>query len=95
MFVVMLKYVKPLEEVDKHLPAHLAYLDRQYALEHFIVSGRKVPRTGGVIVASVPDRATLDAILAEDPFAQNGVAQYEVTEFEPVRWDARFSPFLP
>jgi hypothetical protein len=30
-------------------------------------------------------RDSLDAILAADPFAQHGVARYEVTEFKATR----------
>ena len=48
--LIVLTYVKPLEEVDALLPAHVAWLDQGYAQGLFLVSGRRVPRTGGVIV---------------------------------------------
>lgn len=83
MFVILLHYIKPLEEVDRHVAAHRAWLERHYASGHFLLSGRKEPRTGGVIVALAEDRAALDAILAQDPFALAGVADYTVTEFIP------------
>ena len=69
--------------IDQHLDAHVAYLKRQYAAGNFIASGRKVPRTGGVILASVSSRAKLTSILAEDPFHKAGLAEYSVTEFSP------------
>lgn len=69
--------------IDQHLDAHVAYLKRQYAAGNFIASGRKVPRTGGVILASVASRAKLTSILAEDPFRKAGLAEYSVTEFTP------------
>ena len=81
MFIVSLTYNRPLTEVDLHLEAHVAYLQAQYAKGHFIFSGRKVPRTGGVIVAKVKTRDELEAILAKDPFAIAGIAEYEITEF--------------
>lgn len=81
MFVVSLTYVVELSEVEPHLAAHVEFLEWHYARGHFVASGRKVPRTGGIILARVASREQLDAILAEDPFQQAGVAEYEVTEF--------------
>ncbi len=80
MFIVSLTYVAPVERVDAALAAHVAYLDEQYAAGVFLASGRKVPRTGGVILASAESREALDAVLARDPFVVAGVAAYEVTE---------------
>ncbi|MGW5671691.1 YciI family protein [Micromonospora sp. NPDC003776] len=81
MFVVTLSYLTDLDQVDAALPDHLAWVERQYADGVFLASGRKVPRTGGVILAAGLDRAELDRRLATDPFAERGVAAYEVTEF--------------
>lgn len=83
MFIVSLTYTAPLEEVDKHLDDHVTYLKRQYAAGNFVASGRKVPRTGGVILSKLKNRATLEAILAQDPFHRAGVADYDVIEFDP------------
>jgi hypothetical protein len=44
-----------------------------------------VPRDGGVIVASGIERDRLDAIVAEDPFAQQGLAHYDIIEFKATR----------
>ena len=82
MFIVALTYVKPIEEIDPLLPAHIAWLQEQYGAGRFFASGRKVPRTGGVILAAKMPRPELDAILAADPFHQNNVARYDVTEVE-------------
>lgn len=81
MFVVSLTYICPLAEVDSHLEAHVAYLKKEYAKGSFIASGRKVPRTGGVILSAVKSRQELEAILAKDPFQQAGIAEYSITEF--------------
>ncbi|WP_455385284.1 YciI family protein [Acidihalobacter prosperus] len=83
MFIVSLIYTAPLEEVDRHLDEHVSYLKRQYAAGSFVASGRKIPRTGGVILSKLENRATLDAILEQDPFRRAGVADYEVIEFDP------------
>ncbi|MBU0962134.1 MAG: YciI family protein [Proteobacteria bacterium] len=81
MFVVSLTYERPLEEVDNHLDAHVAWLQEEYGKGSFIASGRKVPRTGGVILSGVKTRDELQLILAKDPFQQAGIAQYDITEF--------------
>ncbi|WP_394939662.1 YciI family protein [Psychromicrobium sp. YIM B11713] len=83
MFIVSLSYLVELEQVDRFIPAHLEWLEQNYTDGVFLASGRKVPRTGGVILASGLNRAELDARLAEDPFSVQGIAEYAVIEFEP------------
>ncbi|MGE4799155.1 YciI family protein [Yersinia hibernica] len=81
MFVVSLTYHQPLDIVEPLTESHKEWLKKYYAQGVFIASGRKVPRTGGIILAKSIERAMLDNILAEDPF--NAVANYSVTEFIP------------
>jgi uncharacterized protein YciI len=69
--------------VDKHLDAHVAYLKQEYGKGNFIASGRKIPRTGGVILSNVKTKNELEVILAKDPFYQKGIAEYDITEFIP------------
>ena len=51
MFIVLLTYRKPLAEIDRLMDDHVAWLKGHYAAGLFIASGRRVPRTGGVILA--------------------------------------------
>ncbi|UQA91833.1 YciI family protein [Streptomyces halobius] len=81
MFVLELTYTAPIERVDAALQEHVAWLDEQYAAERFIAAGRKVPRDGGVILAAGVDRATVEQLVAEDPFSIAGVCDYRITEF--------------
>lgn len=83
MFIVSLNYKSDLVEVDKHLDAHVDYLKQEYANGNFIASGRKIPRTGGVILSCVKDKDELDRILARDPFNKAEIAEYEIMEFAP------------
>ena len=83
MFIVTLTYCKPLADIDALMQAHVDWLRRCYDSGLFIASGRRVPRTGGVILARSGDRAALDAALAEDPFVTNGAATVDVVEFTP------------
>ena len=93
MFVVMLTYVKPLPEVDRHMRAHMKFLHEQYAARIFIASGRQVPRTGGVILARAASKQALVELMQRDPFCQSGVATFEVIEFRTSQHDPAFAPF--
>lgn len=81
MFILELSYTAPLDAVDRVRDEHMTWIAEQYAAGRFLVSGAKVPRTGGVILAYNMPRDDLDAIIASDPFTREGVAAYEVTEF--------------
>lgn len=85
MFVVSLTYTSPIEGIERFLSEHVEYLDQHYASGHFQLSGRKVPRTGGLIIATAKNRDELEQILAKDPFHREGLASYEVTEIVPTK----------
>ncbi len=53
MFIVSLIYTCDLDKVDKYLPQHVQYLKERYLKNNFIASGRKVPRTGGIILSKL------------------------------------------
>ncbi|MEK1862674.1 MAG: YciI family protein [Rhizobium leguminosarum] len=79
MFILSLTYVKSNDEADRHMEPHMAWVKEGYAKGWFLASGRKVPLTGGVILA-IGDRAAVEACVATDPFTIHGVAEYEITE---------------
>lgn len=83
MFLVLLTYQKPLAEVDRFVSEHREFLARQYEAGHFLLSGRKEPRSGGVILASSDSREQLEMILRQDPFHREHIATYEMIEFLP------------
>jgi uncharacterized protein YciI len=81
MFVVDLHYIVPLEKLDAHMTEHVKYLHKYYKLNVFVASGRKVPRTGGVILALAKSKEELQSILEEDPFYIHKLAEFNITEF--------------
>lgn len=85
MFIISLIYKAPLEIIDQHLENHVDYLNQQYELGNFIVSGRKVPRTGGIILSKISSKNELLEILSEDPFKKNNLADYDIIEFIPTK----------
>ncbi len=83
MFIVNLTYKVSLDQVDQHLAAHVAYLEKQYAAGNFLASGRKNPRNGGIILVKNMNKEQLLKILAQDPFQQYDLVDYELLEFIP------------
>jgi len=81
MFVIELTYKAPLAEIDARMKEHMAFLRNYYASGNFLVSGRQVPRTGGVIIAVGESKETIEAIMREDPFVSHGLAAVRVIEF--------------
>lgn len=81
MFIVDLKYIVPLEKLDEHMEAHVQFLRKYYDQHIFVASGRKVPRTGGIILALAKDEEALKKILMEDPFYINRLADFTITQF--------------
>jgi uncharacterized protein YciI len=85
MFVLLSRYLKPLDEVDKVVGEHRAFLEKHYASGELLISGPQNPRTGGVIVTHETTREAVEAMLANDPFVREGIAEYQIVEFKPTR----------
>lgn len=85
---------KEIQDVEKFIDAHIQFLDTWYKNKKFIFSRRKNPRNGGVILAYKLDKKELMEIIKQDPFYQNEIADYEITEFIPTKYDENFAPFM-
>ncbi|BBB15378.1 uncharacterized protein RVIR1_08970 [Candidatus Rickettsiella viridis] len=94
MFLVLITYKKPIEEIDRYLLEHRKFLDIGYKNNYFVVSGPRNPRTGGVILSQLNNRNQLENFLKDDPFFIHGIASYEVIEFVPVKCHLDFSSFI-
>ena len=81
MFVIELIYKTDLAQIDAHMRAHVRFLKKYYAAGHFLVSGRKIPRDGGIILAVGRSRAEIQSIVEEDPFYEHGLADFRIIEF--------------
>ena len=81
MFVVELIYKADLSAIDAQMRAHMAFLKKHYAAGTFVVSGRKIPREGGIIIAAGKSRQEIEAIVREDPFCKLGLAEFRIIEF--------------
>ncbi|HVS90684.1 MAG TPA: YciI family protein [Mucilaginibacter sp.] len=94
MFIIDIHYTAPPEEVDKHRDGHVAYLKKYIENNTFLVTGRKVPATGGILIANAASREEVEKIITEDTFYQNKVAEMTITEFTHARHNAILDDLL-
>jgi uncharacterized protein YciI len=81
MFVIELIYKAELADIDAHMAAHVVFLRKYYAAGNFLVSGRKIPRDGGIVLAVGKSRQEIEGIVREDPFYEHGLADFRIIEF--------------
>jgi uncharacterized protein YciI len=81
MFVIELVYKADLSQIDAHMAAHVTFLNKHYAEGTFLISGRKIPRDGGIILAVSKTRAQIEAIVKDDPFHKHGLAEFRIIQF--------------
>jgi len=79
--VIELIYKVDLAQIDAAMKPHVAWLKQHYAAKTFVMSGRKEPRDGGIILAAGDDRAAIEAIVKSDPFVSRGLADYRIVQF--------------
>jgi uncharacterized protein YciI len=94
MILILIRYVKPIEEVEALTPQHRAFMDELVREGKLIVSGPREPRTGGVLLTTFETEVEAMKRLVDDPFFEHGVAEYEAIRFRASRHDPRFAPFL-
>ena len=80
MFIIELVYKVDLKEIDAHMTAHVKFLNKYYANGTFLVSGRKIPRDGGIILAAGKTRQQIEALILEDPFHKHGLAEFRASQ---------------
>ncbi|MBB4952529.1 uncharacterized protein YciI [Agrobacterium vitis] len=79
MIILSLTYKADVAQADVYMQAHLDWVRQGYERGWFLASGRKIPRTGGVILAK-GERAEIEAFVATDPFVIHAIADYDITE---------------
>jgi hypothetical protein len=94
MFIISLTYKSSIENVEQHIPQHTIFLNKYYESGNFIASGRKEPRAGGIIIANAASQNDIEHIISEDPFYVHQIADYEITEFIPSKYNENFKLFI-
>lgn len=89
VFVIKLTYVKPVDEVDRFLSDHKAWVKKGFDEGVFLLSGGLRPRTGGLLLALGNDRGAIETRVSQDPFIVNSVASACIMEVMPSSLDER------
>jgi uncharacterized protein YciI len=85
VYLMISKYLAPLDEVDKVRDQHLAFVDDLEQRGLLVSAGRQDPPVGGVILLNVTDEAQAQELIAADPYLAAGVAEYTATGWVPTR----------
>jgi uncharacterized protein YciI len=94
MFIINLNYIVPLEKIDQHMTPHVKFLQKYYKQNVFVASGRKVPRTGGIILALADSKEEVEKIIQEDPFYTHKLAEFTITQFLTSQYHPDLKPLL-
>jgi uncharacterized protein YciI len=85
MYLMISKYLKPLDEVNRVRDDHYAFLDGLEEQGLVLLAGRQDPPVGGVILIDVDSKERAIEIFAGDPYVTAGVAEYTATGWNPGR----------
>ena len=80
--MLTVSYLSSPEEVEKYLPAHIAWLEEQYERKVYLLFARKLPFTGGVCLAVADSADQMAEITETDPFRITEVAKYDIQELD-------------
>lgn len=96
LYLILLTYTSPVDEITAALDDHRAYLRRAYDAGRFLVSGPRVPApaTGGVILARAASLEEAQSYVRDDPFHQRGLATHEIIPFAALWSDPRLTLLL-
>jgi uncharacterized protein YciI len=88
MFLIELTYKVPFSEIEPFLAQHMAFVEKGYASGHFLASGRKVPRDGGLIFCQAASKQEVEELMQQDPFVYQNLVELRVIEFVTSRTTA-------
>lgn len=84
-FIITLDFKVPFEDLGETVPRHRVFLQEGYDQGLLLMSGPRVPRIGGVVVARAESQEQLEAFFSKDPYKLEGLATHTLHEFTPVK----------
>jgi uncharacterized protein YciI len=81
MFLIELTYKVPFPEIELFMVEHMAFVENGYASGHFLASGRKVPRDGGLIFCQAKSKQEVEELMQQDPFVYQDLVELRIVEF--------------
>ncbi len=94
MYIIESTYKVSAKEIDKNLDAHMEYIEKYSNTGHFLASGRKVPRDGGIILAKAATRKRIEDIVSKDPLNIAGLAEYRIIDFKATKNTKEYKTFI-
>jgi uncharacterized protein YciI len=93
-FLVLIEYKTPLENIIRVTEAHRNFLKSGYEKGLLLISGPKIPRTGGLVIAKASDLEEIENFFKDDPYNLNSYADYNFIEFDPKSFDPSVSNWV-
>lgn len=94
MFLILIDVNDKQGKITQYINAHNTFLDKYYKNNIFIVSGPRIPFDGGLILANVESKLLLETIMKEDPFYENGIANFRIIEFTPSKYQQVLASYI-
>ncbi|MBV9576548.1 MAG: hypothetical protein JO149_07980 [Gammaproteobacteria bacterium] len=82
MYLLIVSYVKPAEEVTPHIETHSVWVKKYLKEGIFLMAGQKKSKLGGAILVKSMDKNTLRKIIEEDSYVTADVAEYQIIDFD-------------
>ena len=82
MYLITITYTQPLEAVERVLPAHRQYLRDAPLSSQIVMTGRRRPATGGLVMLRADKREEVEAFVRQDPYCTENVAAFDIVEFD-------------
>lgn len=84
-FIVIINYTTNFEEIEPLVLEHRNKLQEAVDAGIILISGPRIPRTGGFFIAKGESDVTIQQLIDKDPYKHAGVAEYQIVEFKPGR----------
>ena len=94
MFLVDMSFIDMAKITPELTNEHKSYLEKQYKSNKLMFGGRKVPRTGGILISQHANEDELKEVLQSDPFIKSGAVSYSITEFIPLMASEKYANIL-
>jgi uncharacterized protein YciI len=82
-FLVLIEYKTDIENIVRVTEQHRAHLKKGYEQGMFLISGPRIPRTGGLVIAKSSSLEQLESFFSDDPYYIHSYAEYKFIEFDP------------
>jgi len=94
MFLVNMTFIN-MDKITPELTAqHRSHIEKEYLKNKLMFGGRKVPRTGGILISKHSSQKALEIVMNNDPFILSGAVSYDIIEFIPVMASGEYKQVL-